>query len=623
MTELLAPSADPESSSGASARDAPPPAPPGPWLAASFGDALEWGAITWGEREAVVYGEQRLSFARFATRVRSFARGLVAMGVAPGEKVALWMGDRPEWLVARWAVPLIGAVLVPVNTRLRDADVRIVLAQSDATTLIIQDHACGTDFLEILGQIVPDYATQRSGAWDAAALPALRRTIGFAGRDASDPYGAAPRAPATLPASMCRFEDVERCGADRIVAAALACAPGPEAAQFVAEAAASGPDTPLRARMQAVRGDHVAQILYTSGMAAQPRGAMQGHGALLQNNAFAAECLELSDADRYLSCVPLFTAPGTSYTLASWLAGATVVIVDDFDPALFCETIERERITVTFFVDTIVQDLRGFAHLANFDLSSLRTGTGAPLPTASFVWITKMLGVPQLVSVYGMSEAAGAVTRTRTTDPLAKRSATHGRPVDGMRLRIADVVSNQTLPSNVVGEICVAGDTVMRGYYKPSEDDRRSLDGEGWFHSGDRGELDADGYLIYRGRVKEMIKPGGFNVATQEIEVFLKTWPGVREAVVVGVPDARLGEVPYAFVEPVQGKTVDVEELRAYCKAHVASYKVPRYFEFVAEWPVASGRPIRKPELRMRALTTRARAEALHLRAVRDQREQP
>jgi fatty-acyl-CoA synthase len=373
----------------------------------------------------------------------------------------------------------------------------------------------------------------------------------------------------------------------------------------------------LRARMEAVSGGDVAQILYTAGMSAQPRGAMQCHGALLQNNAYAAECLDLSAVDRYLSCVPLFTAPGTSYTLAAWLAGAAVVIVDDFDPALFCETVERERITVTFFVDTIVQDLRGFAHVANYDLSSLRTGTGAPLPTASFLWITKMLGVPQLVSVYGMSEASGAVARTRTTDTLAKRSATHGRPVDGVRIRIADVQTNQTLPSNVVGEICLAGDTVMRGYYGQPEADRRSLDAEGWFHSGDLGELDADGFLVYRGRVKEMIKPGGFNVATQEIEVFLKTWPGVREAVVVGVPDARLGEVPYAFVQTEPGKAVDVEALRAYCKAHVASYKVPCYFEFVDEWPAASGCRIRKPELRMRALTTRARAEAVDARAAR------
>jgi fatty-acyl-CoA synthase len=605
VTDLIAPVDHPASATG-------DPAPERPWLQASFGAALEWGAATWGDREAVVYGDERYSFARFATRVRSFARGLVAMGVAPGEKIALWMGDRPEWLVARWAVPMMGAVLVPVNTRLRDADVKVVLAQSDATTLIIQDDACGTDFLAILAELVPDYAAQPRGAWSAPALPALRRVIGFSGIDARDAHARAPRAahPA-LPPSMCRFEEVERCGGDRIVAAALACAPGPEAAQFVAEAAASGADEVLQARMDAVAGDDVAQILYTAGFSAQPRGAMQCHGALLQNNAYAAECLGLSTADRYLSCVPLFTAPGTSYTLASWLAGAATVIVDEFDPALFCETVERERITVTFFVDTIVQDLRGFAHVANYDLSSLRTGTGTPLPTASFLWITKMLGVPQLVSVYGLSEASGAVTRTRTTDALVKRSATHGRPVEGMRIRIADVQTNQTLPGNVVGEICVAGDTVMRGYYGMPEEQAHCVDADGWFHTGDLGELDADGFLVYRGRVKEMIKPGGFSVATQEIEVFLKTWPGVREVAVIGLPDPRLGEVPYAFVQAIPGKAVDPEALRAYCKAHIASYKVPRWFEFVDEWPQAPGGRIRKSELRVRAVATRARAQAL------------
>jgi len=610
VTEMLASSSDFDPA-GEGASAVPPPTSSRAWLGASFGEAIEWGASTWGDREAVVYGDQRLSFAHFAARVRSFARGLVAMGVAPGEKVALWMGDRPEWLVARWAVPMIGAVLVPVNTRLRDADVRVVLAQSDASTLIVHDGACGVDFLAILAQIVPDFASQPRGAWRAGTLPALRRVIGLADVDGGDPHREGPRRAArALPPSMCTFAEVERCGADKIVAAALACAPGPEAAQWVAQAAAASADAVLQARMQAVAGTDVAQILYTAGLSAQPRGAMQCHGALLANNAYTAECLALTPADRYLSCVPLFTAPGTSHSIASWLSGAAVVIVDEFDPALFCEAIERERVTVTFFVDTIVQDLRGFAHVADYDLSSLRTGTGAPLPTASFLWITKMLGVPQLASVYGMSEASGAVTRTRTTDTLTKRSTTHGRPVEGVRLRIADVVTNQTLPSNVVGEICVAGETVMPGYYRPTEDDRRCVDADGWFHSGDLGELDGDGFLVYRGRVRDMIRPGGFNVAAQEIEVFLKTWPGVREAAVVGVPDARLGEVPYAFIETHPGKTVDPEALRAYCKAHVASYKVPRFFEFVDEWPAASGCRIRKPELRARALASRARAQA-------------
>ncbi len=643
MPELLAPSADPAFEAG---RGSPPPAagegvPAGPWIDATFADALAWGAATYDDGEAVVFGAQRLSFAQLASRVRAFARGLIALGVQPGDKVALWMADRPEWLVARWAVPMIGAVLVPVNTRFRDRDVLVVLAQSEATTLIVQDGARGTSYFDILAQVVPGMASHKRGAWSAQSLPALRRVIGLAtvqqgldgdaDDDAAYPHAtdddATARKPAVagpLPASMLRFEDIETCGTDHIVAAALASAPCAEAAQFVAEAAcAAGSDKVLRARIDAVRPTDVAQILYTSGTTAFPKGAMVCHGALLQNNWFATTCLEMSTADRTLSCVPLFTATGTGCALATWLAGATMVIVDHLDPAWFCETVERERITACFFVDPVVQDLRAFGHLADYDLTSLRTGFGAPLTTASFLWITTTLGVSQLVSGYGLSETSNAVARTRVTDSLAKRSTTHGRPVEGVRIRIADVETDVTLPSGSVGEICIAGYVLMRGYYKQPEEDRKAIDAAGWLHSGDLGELDADGYLVYRGRVKEMIKPGGFSVATQEIEVFLKLFPGVREAAVVGVPDRRLGEVAYAFVETEPGASVQAEALRTWCKAHIASYKVPRFIEFVADWPLTGSQKIRKIELKVRAQAARARADALAAATARAAGEDP
>ena len=542
------------------------------WLDRSFGDALEWAGVEHGDREAVVCGDTRLSFAQLLLRVRAFARGLIDLGVEPGERVALWMSDCPEWLVARWAVPMIGAVLVPVNTRFRGNDVQYVLAQSDSSTLIVQDGSRGTSYLDILGMLIVDYRQQTPGAWASTSFPALRRVVGMSAA-----------APSALPASMSRFDAVEARGA-----AALASVAG-------------GIDDTLRDRMAGVDGRTVAQILYTSGTTSFPKGAMVCHGPLLQNNSFAIECLGLTPTDRYLSCVPLFTATGTFYTLAMWLAGATMVIVDRFEPRLFCETVERERITVSFFVDTIVQDLRAFEERSRYDLSSLRSGTGAPLPTESFMWVTNVLDVPQLVSAYGMSETSNAVVRTRITDPLEKRSGTNGRPVDGVRIRIADVESNETLASGTVGEICISGYVLMKGYYKQPEEDRKVFDAQGWLHSGDLGELDADGYLIYRGRVKEMIKPGGFNVATQEIEVFLKTHPAVREAVVVGVPDRRLGEIGYAYVELHRGAQVDAQALQAHCRASIASYKVPRYVEFVEEWPRTGSQKIRKLELKARA----------------------
>lgn len=542
------------------------------WLGASFGDALVWGGAKHEDNPAIIYGAERISFKHFAKRVLAFARGLIELGISPEDKVALWMSDRPEWLVARWAVPVIGAILVPVNTRFRAVDVRYVLEQSDASTLIVQEGGRGTSYFDILGQLHPDYRTQEKGNWQNDALPELKRVIGFT--TSAD----------ELPKSMYSFQDIERLGASLL-------------ADSNGEA-----DAALASRLMRVSGDDVAQILYTSGTTSFPKGAMVRHGALLQNNYYAASCLELTPDDKYLSCVPLFTATGTFYTLASWMSGACMVIVDAFEPRLFCETVEAERITVSFFVETIVQDLKAFRDIGQYDLSSLRTGTGAPLPTASFLWVSTVLQVPELVSAYGMSETSNAVVRTRCNEPLSKRAGTNGRPVDGVEIRIADVETNATLESGVIGEICIRGYVLMKGYYKLPQEDEKVFDADGWLHSGDLGELDEDGYLIYRGRVKEMIKPGGFNVATQEIEQFLKTYPGVKQVAVVGVPDTRLGEVAYAYVEASEGVSLTAESLQVFCKQNIASYKVPRFVEFITDWPLTGSQKIRKLELKERAL---------------------
>ncbi|MDS1139900.1 AMP-binding protein [Pusillimonas sp. SM2304] len=537
------------------------------WRNHTFADALLWGAETYGTRPAVCYGDTHLSFNDLAERVLAFARGLVEIGVQPHEKVALWMADRPEWLLARWAVPMIGAILVPVNTRFRSHDLAYVLKQSDTATLIMQDGARGTSYIDLLAGLEPAMPGHSAHAWSSAALPGLQRVVCL-----SDD---------ALPAGMQDFHALEALGRSLLTD--------------------GRPDAALQARMAAVQPDDVAQILYTSGTTSFPKGAQVCHGPLLQNNFQTIGRMRLTPEDRYLSCVPLFSATGTSYTLSMHLAGARMVILDRFDAASYCATVEKEGITVSFFVDAIVEDLRQFADRGRYDLSSLRTGTGAPLSKSSFMFITQELGVPGLISVYGMSETSNAVARASCDDPLEKRMGTNGRPVDGVRIRIADVDTNETLPDGQVGEICIAGHVLMKGYYKQPDEDGKVFDADGWLHSGDLGELDADGYLIYRGRVKEMIKPGGFNVATQEIEQFMKTYPGVREAVVVGVPDRRLGEVGYAYIEPHPAAQLTTEALVAYCREHIASYKVPRHVEFITDWPMTSSQKIRKLELKARA----------------------
>lgn len=538
-----------------------------PWVESTFGDALLWASREYGSREAVVYGADRISFIQLADRVRAFARGLIAQGVEPGEHVALWMADCPDWLVARWAIPMIGAVLVPVNTRFREKDVGYVLAQSDARTLIVQHGAVrGVRYLDILECLEPGLAAQPQGAWQCQEMPALKRVIGL------EACGE------TLPGSMTSFTTIEAAGKALL------------------------DDGALEQRIAIVKPTDVAQILYTSGTTSFPKGAMVCHGPLLQNNVYAASCFGFTPADRYLASVPLFTATGTGYTLSLWLSGAAMVIdPHPYDVSNLCQIIEQESITATFFVDTIVQDLKGYDQLATHDLSSLRAGYGAPLPTASFLWLVDVLGIRGMISTYGMSETTNAVSRTRLEDPLDKRAHTNGRPCAGVSVRIADLETGRALPVGSVGEIRVAGYTVMQGYYNRPDENAVTFDAEGWLRTGDLGALDADGYLIYRGRIKEMIKPGGFNVATQEIEEFLQTYPGIRQAVVVGVPDARLGEVAYAYVEPLAGTIVSEQALIQYCKTHIASYKAPRYVEFVSAWPLTGSQKIRKLELKTRA----------------------
>lgn len=533
------------------------------WSQQTFADAIEWAARTHSVREALVHGAERLTFAQLGQRVREFARGLVALGVRPGDHVCLWMPDCVDWVVARWAVPYLGAVLVPINTRFRDNDVGYILKQSDSRFLIVDEGAAGVSYLDILGRIAPGFREQAQGDWKLPELPELRGAIGR-GRN--------------VPGSMWRFEEI----------------------------GAIGRNTPeLQEKLDLFRGrvrpDDIAQILYTSGTTSFPKGAMVRHGALLANNRNTIERFDMRPCDRYLAAVPLFSATGTSYTLSTLICGCAMVLADRFDPENFCRLVEKEKITFTFFVDAIVHDLREYKGLRSHDLSSLRTGTGGPLSRESFRYIVEELGVKGFTNVYGMSETSNSISRSFWHESLEQKLATNGKPMPGVGVHIVDVETGEDLPPGRTGELRISGYTVMKGYYNRPEENEKAFDAKGRLCTGDLGELTKDGYVVFRGRVKEMIKPGGFNVATQEIEEFLLTCPGVKQAVVVGVPDARMGEVAYAYVQPKEGEKPNGEAIIARCRQHIAGYKVPRFVELVSEFPFTSTGKIRKLELKERA----------------------
>ncbi|MDR5760609.1 AMP-binding protein [Caballeronia sp. LZ035] len=550
------------------------------WLQRRFADLLHDVRERHGEREALVDGERRLTYAQLVARVHAFARGLLDAGIGHGDRVALWMSDSTEWMIARWAVPSIGAILVPVNTRFRAADVRYVLEQSETQCLIFERGAQGVSYVDILRQIAGDLDASKPHAWRLDALPALRTVIGVSAAENAD--GTAHDTLAAFPSGVTPFEAIEARGAQRLA------------------------DGALEHAFDAVASTDVAQILYTSGTTSFPKGAMVCHGPLLRNNYSTLARMKLTQADRYLSSVPLFSATGTGYTLSMTLAGGAIVLMKRFAPRDFCATVERERITLSFFVDAIVRDLKAFDDRSRYDLSSLRTGTGAPLSSDAFLFASHELGIRQLIGVFGMSETTNAIARCDCSEPLDIRSSTNGRAVPGATLEIVDLDTGETVPPNTIGELRVSGFMLMQGYYRMPEETAQAFDDAGRLRTGDLGELTESGHFIYRGRVKDMIKPGGFNVSTQEIEAFLRTFDGVQEAAVVGVPDARLGEVGYAFLQTHGNRPLDTQALLAYCRVHIASFKVPRHIEFVTDWPRTGSEKIRKTELRVRATASLA-----------------
>lgn len=542
------------------------------WHDKTFATALDWAAETHKDKVAAKANGVTLTYRQLADRARDLARGLLDLGIRRDDKVALWMPDGLDWLVARWAVPLTGAILVPINTRFRAADLRYALRQSDSLALIMAPGFRNVGYFDILAASAPEWDRQKPGCWATDAFPALRHVL-----CAGD----------AVPDSTLSLKTVEARGAEL----------------------RRSDDVLDQAIAQVGAGD-IAQILYTSGTTAFPKGATVAHGPLLQNNWHAIDRFGFTSDDRYLLTVPLFSATGTSVTLTLHLAGATLIIQDHYDIETYCRTVEEDRVTASFFVEPLVQDLRATNALQRYDLSSLRTGSGVPLSTRSIRWVIEELGVSEWVSVYGLSETSNAATRNRWDDPVERRVATVGEPSPGVSLRIADLESGASLPPGQPGEILIKGYTVTPGYYRMPEETARAIDADGWLHTGDLGSLTEDGRLVFQGRIKEMIKPGGHNVAALEIEEFLRSCPGVRDAVIVGVPDTRFGEVPYAFIEAEANVTLEAEVILAFARANIAGYKVPRHIAFVSEWPRTSTGKTQRLLLRDRATAALANAGA-------------
>jgi fatty-acyl-CoA synthase len=527
---------------------------PNPFLDATAGGMLADLALRFAVREAIVAADRRITYADFAREAERMARGLLAAGVGKNDKVALWLPNRPAWLFVQYACAMIGAVLVALNTRYKAHELAYILAQSDATTLILADHLGPVDFLETLGEVLPDLRDGEPGELDLAGFHLLKRVI----VDAEDPY------PGCL-----RLRDVLDAGGEPEWQAALE-----------------------RARVK-VAADDPWTILYTSGTTSFPKGALISHRNAVPHGWFAGEALRVTEADRVLHALPLTgTWGGLCIPLSTFSHGASLVLMETFDAAAVLHVIEREGITIWNAVDAMAIAVLDHADLTRRRRSTLRTGgfgmTGGGRD-GLFEDVVRTLGVPQAYQPYGMTEL-NALCMLHDLDESEESRALPGVwAADGVDVRVVDPETCLDMPVGREGELWFRGRLVTGGYYKKPEETAKAFTADGWFKTGDLAVRDAEGRTIFKGRLREVLRISHFMVAPAEIEAFIMTHPKVSQAFVIGVPDPKMNEAAAAYVIPKSGEQLTEADIIAHCKGKIASYKIPRHVRIVDDVPRTPG----------------------------------
>jgi fatty-acyl-CoA synthase len=524
----------------------------------TVGDLLSHLARQQSARPALLYERGlRYTFARLEAEARLIARGLIARGVQPGERVVVWATNVPEWVVLQFALAKIGAILVTANTLLRAGDIDYLLRQSEAATLIT---IRGFRDLDYLGALEEIGATR-------GAIPALERLILIDPSDGAVPSGFIPY-------------DALRDDADGVA------------------------DDALDARSAAVGLDDVINMQYTSGTTGFPKGVMLSSRNIVNNGAALGQMLGYSPDDRLCLCVPLFHCFGCVIgVLGCYTHGAALCPIESFDPLRVLATIERERCTALYGVPTMFLAELEHPEFARFDLTSLRTGVmaGSLCPEPLLRRVMCEMHLPEITIAYGLTESSPAITMTPRDSSVADRSQTVGVVLPDLNVKVIDPGTGALRASGERGELCVRGYNVMKGYYNNPEATRAAIDDEGWLRSGDEATIDDRGYVRITGRIKDLIIRGGENISPKEIEDCLREHPIVADAYVYGLPDDFFGEIVAAAVRlrhPSPGSAPPAEELVLWCCGRLARFKVPKHLRFVSEFPMTASGKIQKFKLR-------------------------
>ena len=505
------------------------------------------------------------TYPQFRDDVDEFARSLVAMGVEPGDKVAIWASNVPQWYLTFWAAVKIGAVLVTVNTGYKIHELEYLLKQSDTHTLVMIDAYKGTSYLDIVDELVPELADARPGEWSSRRFPLLRNIVTIDGPHQGC-YGWGEALAAGTPGLQA---EVDR-------------------------------------RCASIDRHDVCNIQYTSGTTGFPKGVMLTHYNVVNNGKAIGDCMDLSTGERMMIQVPMFHCFGIVLAMtASVTHGTTMSPIPIFSPRKGLACIAHEKITCFHGVPTMfIAMMDTHPQFEQTDFSHVRTGimAGSPCPIEKMREVVEKMNMRDICITYGQTEASPATTMSKTTDSLEQRVTTVGMPIFGVETKVIDPETGVELGDNEPGEFCSRGYNTMKGYYKMPEATATAIDEDGWLHSGDILLRQSDGYYRVTGRVKDMIIRGGENVYPKEIEDFLYTFPKTKDVQVIGVPDEMYGEVVLAEIILREGECATEEEVKEFCRVRVAKEKVPAYVRFVEGFPMNEAGKIQKYKMREEAV---------------------
>src|SRR4051794_33351794 len=518
-----------------------------PLLGETIGANLERTVARFGDRDAVVSCHQdvRLSYAEFDDAVNRLASGLIAAGIAKGDRVGIWAPNCVEWLLVQFATAKAGAILVNINPAYRTHEVEYALRQSGVKLLVSAPAFKTSDYRAMIDEV-------RGGLTDLQAVV----------------YVASPEWD---------------------------------------ELAATPVDTDgVRARMTELAFDDPINIQYTSGTTGFPKGATLSHHNILNNGFFVAELCDYTEADRVCLPVPFYHCFGMVMgNLGAVTHGSCIVIpAPGFDAEATLRAVAGERCTSLYGVPTMFIAELDHPDFASFDLTSLRTGimAGSPCPVEVMKRVQRDMHMSEVGICYGMTETSPVSTQTRGDDSLERRVSTVGRPGPHIEVKIVDPDTGLVVPCGEAGEFCTRGYSVMLGYWNEPEKTAEAIDAARWMHTGDLATMDEEGYCNIVGRIKDMVIRGGENVYPREIEEFLYSHPDVSDVSVVGVPDERFGEELCAFVVARSGTSPSEDDIRDYCRSRLAHYKVPRYVVFTDGFPMTVTGKVQKFKMREDAI---------------------